>query len=577
MTQERRKGIRVRIIAVEAVFFLFVFLLGVKAVKIQVLESDVLRKKAEKEYTGYREIQGKRGEILDRNMNRLGTTIDAFSVAVSPVKNHNAAKDSRALALILNIDKKKLERKLNSKKNFAWIKKRISPSQADRIRELKIQGLFFKNDVIRFYPNRNLAAQVIGFTGTDGNGLEGLEYQYNDLLKGSDVKVNITKDANGKYFDNEQRLEKRYSGGSILLTIDSAIQYISESALKDAVLKFRAASGMAIVMKPETGEILAMAHYPEFNPNSFSDFSRKRWRNRAVTDPFEPGSTMKVFVAASAMDQGYCTPKTIFFCENGAYRIGRFTIHDTHKHGWLTLNQIIKFSSNIGAVKISETTGKKVLFNSLSLFGFGKKSDIGCPGESAGTLSSYTRWADIDAGAIAFGQGMSVSALQLITGVSAIANNGVRMKPLLVKEIYAGHGDVIKRFSPVAVTRVVSEESSKKVRRMMRFVVEAEGTGTNAAIPGYSVCGKTGTAQKVAEDGKGYSKKDYTALFVGFAPERKPDLAVLVVIDEPRGNHYGGIVAAPAFKRILAESLHHLNISPDIAQERLVAEISNGG
>jgi len=577
MAQDKTKGIRIRIFAVEAVFFLFVLLLGVKAYQIQVLDGDILREKAEKEYTGFIEVQGKRGEIFDRNDSRLGTTIDAYSVAVSPVKNTSPAEDARALAGILNLHAGEVEQILASKKRFAWIKKRISPDQADRIRKLKIDGVFFKNDAIRFYPNRTLAAQVVGFTGSDGNGLEGIEYQYNDLLKGSDVRINITKDAKGNYFDTEKRLKTRYKGGSLSLTIDSDIQYIAESALKTSVVKNRATSGMAIVMQPKTGEILAMAHYPPFNPNVFSDYPRKRWRNRAVTDPFEPGSVMKVFVAAAAMDRGYCTPKTIFFCENGAYPVGRSIVHDTHDYGWLTLSQIIKYSSNIGAVKITETTGNKALFDAISSFGFGRKSGINCPGETAGSLSSYRQWSTIDAGAISFGQGVSVSGLQLICGISAIANNGLLMKPRLVKKIYSNTKRVKKEFFPVPVKQVISPKSAKRIKEMMRRVVEPEGTGTQAAVKGYSVCGKTGTAQKVASDGSGYSKKDYTAVFAGFAPKTTPELAVLVVIDEPRKHHYGGVVAAPVFQQIVAESFNHLNIPPDMGQERLVAKLSEGG
>ncbi|MEA2059415.1 MAG: penicillin-binding protein 2 [Thermodesulfobacteriota bacterium] len=578
MARDQTKGIRVRIFLIEIIFLIFVFILGVKAYRIQVIDGAHLSEKAEKEYTGYIEIQGKRGDIFDRKNTRLAITIDALSLAVSPVQNTTPFKDARSLAEILDLDPEKIQRILASDHTFAWIKKRISNHQADQIRALKIDGLFFKNDVIRFYPNRELAAQVIGFTGDDGSGLEGLEYQYNDVLKGSDLRINITKDARGRYFNTEKRLEDRYTGDSIGLTLDKAIQYISEEALRDGVLKYRAASGMAVVMKPDTGEILALAHYPGFNPNVFSEFPRKTWRNRAMTDPFEPGSTMKVFVAAFAMDKGFCTPKSIFFCENGAYKVGRYIVNDTHDHGWLTLSQIIKFSSNIGAVKISETTGKKVLFNALSSFGFGEKTGLSPMIETSGTLSFYEKWSDIDTGAISFGQGVSVSGIQLICAISAIANNGLLMKPLLVREMYSSSGKVKKRFSPVPVRQVVSRQNAEKIKRMMRSVVETDGTGVNAAVKGYSVCGKTGTAQKIDDNGKGYSKKDYTAVFAGFAPETRPEIAVLVVIDEPRGSHYGGVVAAPVFKRILSETFNYLNIPPDLGEEeRLVAGMSNGG
>ncbi|MBI9090420.1 MAG: penicillin-binding protein 2 [Desulfobacterium sp.] len=576
MTQEIKKGIRARIIVVEVFFFLVILLLGAKAVEIQIIESSDLAKKAITEYTGTVRIQGKRGEILDRNMNRLGTTIAALSVAASPRKIQNPAKDARAIASILEIDPVKLKQKLSNGKPFTPIKRKITPDEVRDLKALNIKGLIFQNDVIRFYPNRTLAGQVIGFTGSEAKGLEGLEYGYDSVLQGQQTRLTITKDATGRHLDPDKRLKEQFNGGSLVLTLDRNIQYISETALKDVVTRYKAQSGMAIVMRPKTGEILAMALYPEFNPNAFSDFARDSMRNRVVTDPFEPGSVMKVFVAASAMDKGYCTPKSIFFCENGAYKVGSKVIHDTHDRGWLTLGQIIKYSSNIGTVKITETTGKQALYDALTGFGFGKRTGLGLPGETPGTLTSPGRWSTIDTAAIAFGQGMSVSALQLAVGISAIANDGVIMRPLLVKKTLLNTGETDQAFEPQVQRRVISKQTARKVRRMMRSVVSEEGTGPNAAIQGYSVCGKTGTAQKVAKNGKGYAKNLYTAVFAGFAPEVSPELTVVVVVDEPRKNHYGGVVAAPAFKSILAESLHYLNIPPDLEPEQIVAGISDG-
>ncbi len=576
MTQERKKGIRARIVVVEVFFFSFILLLGANAVKIQILDSNDLARKAENEYTGTVRIQGKRGEILDRNMNRLGTTIDALSVAASAKKIENPAKDARAIASVLKIDPVKLRKRLSSRRSFVPIKRKISPAEARELKALDIKGLIFQNDVIRFYPNRTLAGQVIGFTGSDAKGLEGLEYGYDSVLQGQRTRLTVTKDATGRQLDPEKRLQERFSGGSLVLTIDRNIQYLSETALEDVVSRFRARSGMAVVMRPKTGEILAMALYPEFNPNAFSEFTRESWRNRVVTDPFEPGSVMKVFVAASAMDKGYCTSKSIFFCENGAYKVGSKVIHDTHESGWLTLGQILKYSSNIGMVKITETTGKQALYDSLTGFGFGRKTGLGSPGESSGTLSSPGKWSTIDTSAITFGQGMSVTALQLAVGFSAIANDGVLMRPLLVQKTLLNTGETDQEFKPQVQRRVISKHTARTVRKMMRSVVSEGGTGFSAALEGYSVCGKTGTAQKVAKGGGGYSKYLYTAAFAGFAPEVNPELVVVVVVDEPRKSHYGSVVAAPAFKSILAESFHYLNIPPDLEQEQIVARVSDG-
>ena len=551
-------------------------ILGVNAIKIQIFDGDDLAKKAEREYTDTVQIEGKRGEILDRNLKRLGTTIDALSFAVFPRRLENPAKDLRSIAAVLGIDPVKLVDKVSLDKKFVWIKRKISPAEADALKALKIRGLAFEKDVVRFYPDRTLAAQVIGFTGSDSKGLEGLEFEYNDVLKGKQSRFTITKDAAGRRLDSKNNITETLTGGGLVLTIDRNIQYISEAAIKEVVVRFKAKSAMAIVMKPQTGEILSMALYPEFNLNAFSEFTRERWRNRTVTDPFEPGSVMKVFIAASAIEKGYCTPKSIFFCENGKYRVGSFTVHDTHDYGWLTLGQIIQYSSNIGAVKISETTGQKELYDALTGFGFGSKTEICSPGETAGTLSPYRRWKAIDIAAISFGQGMSVSAVQLASAFSAIANDGVLMRPFLVKNTLFNTGETDEVFEPQKVRQVISPSTAKEVREMMRSVVTREGTGFNAAIPGYSVCGKTGTAQKVAEDGKGYSKDQFTAVFAGFAPENKPELVVVVVVDDPQGSHYGGVVAAPAFKNILAESFHYLNIPPDVGPDSVTDQVLAG-
>ncbi len=583
MPKHTNKGIQNRILLIEVILFLLIGLLGGTAFKIQVLDNTDLASKARGEYTDHAIIKGKRGDILDRNMNKLATTINAFYLAASPAEIEHPVLDSAKIAALLRINRHRLEKQFKTKKNFIFLKRKISPDLAIAIKKIDIKGVFCRNDAIRFYPNRHLAAQVIGFTGNDNTGLEGLEYQYNSILKGKTAKISVTRDGVGRSLSTIKTLKQHLRGDSIVLTIDVAIQYVCESALKKAVIDNKAKSGMAIVMRPATGEVLAMAMYPEFNPNSFLDFKQRSWRNRTITDPFEPGSVMKVFVAATALDTGVCTPKSIFFCENGDYRIGKFVIHDTHPHGWLTVNQIVKYSSNIGAAKISEVIGRKALYDSLFSFGFGQKTFVGCPGETPGILIPYNDWSDIDAGAIAFGQGISVSALQLITGISAIANGGILMKPLLIKEIISSDGKIKKIYRARPLRRVASIETAIYVKKMMRSVVEQEGTGTRAAINGYSVCGKTGTAQKVARNGKGYSKERYTAVFAGFAPEKKPALVVLVVIDEPKLSHYGGTVAAPAFKKIMTESLNYFHVPPDIPEEKsdmlkekLVVKNSNG-
>ena len=561
---ERQRYMNLRITVIQWIFILVIAILAMKAVDIQVFKSTDLTIKAEKEYIKNITVEGKRGDIMDRNRKRLTTTLDTFSVAAIPSAITNPAEISDTLASILKIDKNSLRAQLSTKKNFAWVKRKISPAEAEKIKQLKLKGIFFRDDVIRFHPNRELAAQVIGITGSDDKGLEGLEFSYNSILEGKNRNIQITKDAAGRYYNEEKNIRESLKGDSLVLTIDSTIQFISENALKKAVDDNSAVSGTAIVMKPDTGEILAMSHYPTFNPNSFADFDRSTWRNRAVSDTFEPGSTMKVFVAAAVVENRYANPKSLFFCEKGSYRVGGATVKDTHSYEWLTLKEIIKYSSNIGAIKLSELMGKKMLSDTLMSFGFGSKTDIETPGDATGTLTNYKKWSKIDTAAISFGQGMAVSSIQLITGISAIANDGLLVRPRIIKEILSPDGEVRQEFTTKSVRQVISKETARIVRDMMRSVVEPGGTAVNAAIDGYSVCGKTGTAQKVSKEGGGYSRDKYTALFVGFAPENKPKITVLVVIDEPPRSHYGGVVAAPAVKTIMSECFNYLKIPPDI-------------
>ncbi|MBF0200469.1 MAG: penicillin-binding protein 2 [Desulfamplus sp.] len=563
-----------KITVVQWFFVLLMMLLALKAVDIQVFKSTVLEERARKEYVRWITVEGKRGDIVDRNMKRLSTTIDTLSLAANPKEIKDPAKTAAILGPVLGINTKKLQKQLDGEKSFVWIKRKLSPPETEQVKALAIEGIFFKKDVIRFHPRKALAAQVVGITGLDGTGLEGVEFGYNDILKGTSQRISIEKDAVGRYYNEEKNLQDRLKGDTIVLTIDSNIQFIAEKALKKAVTGYGGVSGMALVMRPATGEMLAMAHFPEFNPNSFSQFETERWRNRSVTDPFEPGSTMKVFVAAAVLEERLATPQSIFFCENGRYRVGRSTVKDTHEYDWLTLKEIIKYSSNIGAIKLAEVMGKKMLYDTMKSFGFGELTNIDCPGDSPGLLSHYDKWAKIDTAAISFGQGISVSGVQLLAAVSALANDGMLMRPRIVKEIISNTGETRQGFVTEKVRQVVSRETALKVKDMMRSVVEEGGTATQAEIAGYSVCGKTGTAQKASKTG-GYSKTRYTALFAAFAPMTLPELSVLVVVDEPEKSHYGGVVAAPAAREILAESFHYLKIPPGIAMNN--SQLSGNG
>jgi cell division protein FtsI (penicillin-binding protein 3) len=561
------KYIKLRVFLVALAFIALFAVIGAKAVHLQVYRSPWLAQKASSQYEKSLKSSGKRGTVYDRNLREMAVTIDVTSIGARTSKIKDPKTASRTLAKILKADRRYILKKLKSKGPFVWIKRQASPKETAAVKSLNLAGIEFVPERNRFYPNKTLASQAVGFTGLDGYGLEGIEFSYDGFLRGSAGQHTVFKDALGKVFNEEQEAENRNGGRDIILTIDRAVQYIAESALEEAVKEYSAQSGMAIVMQPQTGAILAMAHVPFFNPNSYTDFNKQLWRNRAITDPFEPGSTIKIFSAAAAIESSNIRAHDIFYCENGAYKIGRNVVHDIKKHGWLSLQQIVKYSSNIGAVKVSEKVGAKRLYMMFRKFGFGSKTGIDSPGETAGSLAHYKNWTSVDTGAIAFGYGVSVSALQLITAASAIANDGILMKPYLVQAITDQSGAPLKQFQPQVVRRVLAKKTARTVKAIMKTVTTKGGTGVNAALDGYTVCGKTGTARKLDKSGT-YSNNRHMASFVGFTPAENPKLAILVVIDEPQGKYYGGTVAAPVFRRIAREALNYLNIPPSSGVKR---------
>jgi cell division protein FtsI (penicillin-binding protein 3) len=563
-----KKFINIRMILVGFIFMVLFALIGARAIQVQVYDGPWLSQKASDQYERSFTTSGKRGTIYDRNFRELAVSIEVTSIAAFPGRVENPQATAKILAKTLDLPRSKIIKKLRSKKSFVWIKRQSTPKEAKAVEDLKLEGVEFIPECNRFYPSTNLAAQTLGFTGLDGNGLEGIEFYYNRYLEAEENNHTVIKDALGNGYKAEGETIALSRGNNLVLTIDGNIQYITETTLEETVTKYSARSGIAIVMAPKTGAVLALAHYPFLNPNSYTDFDKELWRNRAITDPFEPGSTMKIFSAAAAIESANIQPNTIFYCENGAYRIGKNVVHDIKKHGWLSLQQIIKYSSNIGAVKVGQTIGAKNLYGKLRKFGFGEKSGIDSPGETAGSLSHFKRWSDIDTGAISFGHGISVSAIQLTRAVSAIANGGLLMKPYIVQAVTDGHGKPLKSFNPHVVRRVMSAENARLVRNMMKTVITEGGTGVNAALDGYTVSGKTGTARKIDESGT-YSRKKHIASFIGFTPSENPEITVFVMIDEPKKQHHGGAVAAPAFKKIAQEALNHLGVPPQGTSNKL--------
>ena len=573
MTLSSTQKISLRIIITGGLFTLFFVIIGARAVALQVFKSSMLSQRAADQYERSETSYGKRGTIYDRHHVEMAITIDSKSIGIYPRNIADKADTMKDLSKALQLKRSILKQKIASRRSFVWIKRQVTPKEIKAVRQLNLSGVDFIPEHSRFYPNKVLAAQIIGFTGIDGHGLEGIEFYYDRFLKGRATKFKVLTDALGRGFDLEKKLLPSYSGHNIILTLDRTIQYITENALEEAVEKYTAKSGLAIVLNPQTGAVLAIAHYPRFNPNVFQSYDRERWRNRAITDPFEPGSTLKVFTSAAAVESGIVTPATVFFCENGRYRIGRNVVHDTKPYAELTLHEIVKYSSNIGAVKISERIGARILFDTMRSFGFGTKTEIDCPGETQGSLAHYSQWSKIDTGAIAFGQAISVSAVQLAAATAAIANDGVLMKPYIVQFITDQNGKPLKRVEPQKVRRVISIDTARKVKKMMLAVTQKGGTGVNAAMEGFTVGGKTGTAQKTDEKGV-YAKGKYISSFVGFVPAENPEIVILVVINEPQGKYYGGTVAAPAFRKIAQESLTYMNIPGRTTGEKLFVRAS---
>ncbi len=562
--QPEQKKILIRCVLIGCCFFLALGVVAAKAVYVQLFQGPWLYRQAWEQLESSYQGVGRRGTIYDRNRRKLAVSLKVPSIVAYPREVEDPQAAAKALARPLGLKSAGLKKVLTSERSFVWVKRMATPQEAEAVEALGLKGIGFVPEFSRFYPHKSLAAQTIGFTGIDGNGLEGVEFAYDDKLRGRETKFIGLKDARGRWFDAEKSIAPDAAGNDLVLTIDRTIQHITEEALEAAVTTHQAKSGLAVVMEPKTGAILSMAQSPGFNPNRFHAFEKDLWRNRVITDPYEPGSILKIFTAAAALESGRCTPNTLFYCEDGKYRVGRNTVHDVKDHGWLSLQQVIKYSSNIGAVKIGERIGRETLHDFLSAFGFGRPTGISCPGETAGNLSHFRRWSRIDASAIAFGQGVSASALQLVAAVSAIANGGVLMQPYLVREIRDWNDRPIATFSPTPVRRVISPETARVLAQIMASVTDSGGSGINAALEGYPVCGKTGTAQKVSKTG-GYAKGRYVSSFIGFTPMERPALAILVSLDEPGNKYYGGTVAAPAFRQIAQQSLSYLGIPAEAA------------
>ncbi|MBX3275829.1 MAG: PASTA domain-containing protein [Sandaracinaceae bacterium] len=581
----RRRWMRVRIGLLASLVLVGAVLVTRRAWELTIEHGPALRAMAEQQQLRDIRLAPKRGTIYDRHGAELAVSVDVESVFANPrlmrargVDTDRAAAD---LARVLDLDRAVIATRLRQDRYFVWIERQVSPVEADAVRSLAIEGVQMTDEARRFYPNRELAAHLLGFANVDGVGIEGLELSMEERLRGAVDPVPAVRDRRGRVVFSDQLLDERAAqGDDLYLTIDKTIQHVVERELALGVQTAEARAGSVVVMDPQTGEILAMASYPTFNPNEPGRSPTENRRNRAIADRLEPGSTIKPFTVSAALAAGVIRPDQLFDVSGndphgtvGRMHIGDDVIRDTHPRAEpITASEVLIYSSNIGAALIGNDLGRHRLYRSFRRFGFGEPTGVPLPGETGGVLRHHTRWYDLDLATISFGQGMSATTLQLATAMSAIANGGRLMEPHLVARIVDGHGTLVEEALPRVERQVIPARTARLVADMLTAVTGEGGTGPQAAIDGYLVAGKTGTAQKADHRRGGYAADLYVASFVGFVPAQDPRLVIAVVIDEPMVNHYGGPVAGPVFRRIGQATLRHLGVPAETGGDAL-AEI----
>lgn len=543
-------------------FIIFYFLLIYRLYNIQVIQSNKFEEIAQQEHLTSLSIEGERGNIYDRNLKKLVVNVNIQSLFAIPPKIENPREAALKISLILNLETKEVLDKLNQKRPFVWIKRKLNETEVEEIKKLNLEGLDFLKESKRFYPKKYLASNLMGFVGIDNQGLEGLELFFDQELKGLPGLVVLERDAlGGKIPLSIKELNTHRDGNSIVLTIDEFIQYITEEALDKAFQKYKAKAGVAIVVEPKTGEVLAMAVRPSYDPNYFNKYTLDLWRNLAITNTYEPGSTFKIVTIATALEEGVVKLDDQFYCKGWTNYNGHI-FHDIHQHGSQNLTDIVKNSCNVGIIQAGTRLEQKVFEKSIRNFGFGMLTEINLPGEANGLIRSSKDWSKMSLASISIGQEISVTPIQLIMAISAIANRGTLMKPLIVKEILDSNQNSVKVFKPKPVRQVVSAETALTMTKILEQVV-IDGTGMEAKLDEYQVAGKTGTGQIFDFATGKYSNSAYTSLFVGYVPAENPKISILILLDQPKGSYYGGTVAAPVFKEIASKVLPYLSIPPN--------------
>lgn len=552
------------------------------------------REMAERQRQRRLHVRPKRGSLYDRNGNPLAVSVEVPSVSVDayellrgvePQRVPLVARDAaNRISAALSLDAAVVEKKILTKRRFAWLKRRIGVDEAEAIRRLsrgedgrqRIRGLVVEGEGHRYYPRRELAAPLLGFVAPDGQGKDGIEYGLNNELRGQIEQLRGLRDRAGRLiFSDGVQDEQAFAGNNVQLSIDQRLQYVAERELAAAARTFEAASGSVVVVDPRTGELLAIASWPAFNPNDYRHSEPSDRRDRAISDRFEPGSTMKIFTIAAGLAGKVITPTQELYCEKGRMPVDNIVIRDTHPAEWLTISQVLAVSSNICSAKIGLSLGGQKLYEAYRRFGFGQRTGVPIPGESAGVLKPRGRdWVQVETAAAAFGQGIGTTTLQMAMATAAIGNGGELMEPILIRRVTSATGEVLREATPRVRQRAVPKSVARVVSEMLVAVTEGEGTGVAAAIDGFQVAGKTATAQKADPRTGRYSLDNYVASFVGFVPANDPVVAIAVTMDEPMIEHAGGSVAAPVFRRVAEAALKLSGRTPRGTQRADLADLA---
>ena len=540
-----------------AIIFSFI-LVSLRLADLMIIDHKRLTEKAQQQHIKVEDIQVRRGTIFDRRGREFALNLELESLYCDPEALTADKEDIKKLASLVNKEPRRILAKIPDEGRFVWIKRKLAPEIADKVRDLDIEGLGFVTEAKRVYPKGELASHIIGFVGIDNQALEGVELKFDKYLTAKGGKVLLERDASGKTLSSGVNMEAK--GNNIVLTIDEVLQRLVEKELDKAMEQWRAAAAAAIMMDPYTGEILALANRPAYDPNRGGSVSGSEKRNRAITDCYEPGSTFKIVIGAGSLEEKLVHPNTLFDVSKGGIQVGGKTIRDVHKYGVLTFKEVIQKSSNVGSIMAGIKLGKENIYRYSKLFGVGDKTGIDLPGEVSGWIHKPERWSGTSLGAISIGQEVAVTPVQMLRAYSAIANGGFLVRPHVVSEIISPDNRIIASFRDNDVQRIISAKTAETFKNILKSVTEEGGTAKSASVDGNQVAGKTGTAQMIDPATKRYSRDKYVSSFVGFVPADKPRLAMIVIVYEPKGQIYGGVVAAPVFREITRQALSYLNV-----------------